>query len=449
MHEDRTIALATAVAAMQKEIRTLKRQLRDVESQLQRNKTMLAAYTSINEMLTLEQRRMQHGMNLLLENSPDIILLFDAEGRLLHCTNTFLAAADIAEVASINGAHLRDIFSRFASLYWVADLEASFEEVMRSRQHTTLYDIVDMDNSGSPRDYIINIAPMLNDADTAVGALMLFHDQTDMVLAKVAAEKAKEVAERAGKAKSRFMEAISHEMSTPMKSILGMSKIAKSSSEASKKDRCIDKIEIASRYLLGVISDIMSMSKIETSTFSLTSETVSMEKTLASALGLLSSLIEEKQLAVNMVIADDAPVSFTSDRQHLIQVLGNLIDNAVKFTPEGGSVNVNVGRRIRSDGLIMIRMEVSDSGPGIAKNHQETLFQPFEQIYANRHRHKESPGLGLAVSKSIVGLMGGRIWVESEEGHGATFIIELPVGSSVGTDESLSDRKTRRAPRSS
>jgi signal transduction histidine kinase len=277
---------------------------------------------------------------------------------------------------------------------------------------------------------------------------MLFHDQTDMVLAKVAAEKAKEAAELANKAKSRFMEAISHEMSTPMNSILGMSKIAKSSSKANKKDHCINKIEIASRYLLGVISDIMSMSKIETSAFSLASETVSMEKALTSALSLLSCLIEEKQLTVNTVITDDAPALFTSDRQHLTQVLVSLIDNAVKFTPEGGSVNVTVGRRIRSDGLIMIRVEVSDSGPGIAKNRQEMLFQPFEQIYANRHRHKESPGLGLAVSKSIVGLMGGRLWVESEEGHGATFIIELPVGSSVGTDESLPDRKVRRDPRS-
>jgi signal transduction histidine kinase/DNA-binding response OmpR family regulator len=240
-------------------------------------------------------------------------------------------------------------------------------------------------------------------------------------------EELKQTAEKASRAKSDFLSNMSHEMRTPMNAIIGMTSIAKNSSDPERKDYCLSKIEDASNHLLGVINDILDMSKIEANKFDLSLETFDFEKMLQKVVNVINFRMEQKQLNFLVRLDNDIPPMLIGDDQRLAQVIANLLGNAVKFTPEQGSINLNTHLEKIEGGSCVIRIEVSDTGIGISPEQQSRLFRSFEQAENNTARKFGGTGLGLAISKSIVEMMGGRIWVESELGKGSTFafIVEL------------------------
>jgi signal transduction histidine kinase/DNA-binding response OmpR family regulator len=236
---------------------------------------------------------------------------------------------------------------------------------------------------------------------------------------------AREEALSSTRAKSEFLANMSHEMRTPMNAIIGMTSIAKGAGDINKKDYCLNKIEDASNHLLGVINDILDMSKIEANKFELSSEEFIFEKTLRRVVNVINFRVEEKKQNFLVHLDEHIPQTFVGDEQRLAQVITNLLSNAVKFTPEGGHIHLDSSLVKEEEGMCTLQIEVRDSGIGITEEQQNRLFKSFEQADNNTSRKFGGTGLGLAISKNIVEMMGGRIWVESEYGKGSRFIFTV------------------------
>ncbi|WP_052299736.1 bacteriohemerythrin [Treponema primitia] len=226
---------------------------------------------------------------------------------------------------------------------------------------------------------------------------------------------------QASKAKGDFLSNMSHEMRTPMNAIIGMTSIGKSAPDIEKKDYAFGKIEDASSHLLGVINDILDMSKIEANKLELSPVTFEFEKMLQKVVNVINFRIEQRQQSFYVTIDKMIPNSLIGDDQRLAQVITNLLSNAVKFTPEQGTIRLNAHYAGEENGLCLMQIEVTDSGIGISPEQQARLFTSFEQAESSTTRQFGGTGLGLAISKRIVELMGGKIWIESELGKGATF----------------------------
>ena len=223
------------------------------------------------------------------------------------------------------------------------------------------------------------------------------------------------------KAKTDFLANMSHEIRTPLNAVIGMTSIGKNATSMDRKDYCFGKIEDASKHLLGVINDILDMSKIEANKFELSEVTFEFEKMLQSVVNVAAFRVEEKHQHFMVYIDENIPGLLLGDDQRLAQVIANLVSNAVKFTPEGGSVSIKTHLVSSDDGYDTIQVEVSDTGIGITKEQQGKLFSDFQQVSATTTRSFGGTGLGLAISKRIVEMMGGRIWIESELGKGSSF----------------------------
>jgi signal transduction histidine kinase/DNA-binding response OmpR family regulator len=257
-------------------------------------------------------------------------------------------------------------------------------------------------------------------------------------------EELRQTAEKASRAKSDFLSNMSHEMRTPMNAIIGMTSIARNSSDPERKDYCLDKIEDASSHLLGVINDILDMSKIEANKFDLSLETFNFEKMLQKVVNVINFRIDQKQLNFLVRLDKDIPPMLIGDDQRLAQVIANLLGNAVKFTPEKGSINLNTRLEKIERNRCVVRIEVTDTGIGITPEQQSRLFQSFEQAESSTVRKFGGTGLGLAISKSIVEMMGGRIWVESEPGKGSTFAFVVDLEKAPETEKKavVQDRRS-------
>ena len=260
-----------------------------------------------------------------------------------------------------------------------------------------------------------------------------------LVMILVRIDAAKNKADFESRQKSAFLANMSHEIRTPMNAIIGMTSIGKTSGSTERKDYCFMKIEDASQHLLGVINDILDMSKIEANMFELSAVEFDFEKMLQRVVNVISFRVEEKSQKFTVRIDKGMPKMLIGDDQRLAQVITNLLGNAIKFTPEAGSISLSASSSEEKDGVCEIEVSVTDTGIGISPGQQEKLFQSFQQAESNTTRKFGGTGLGLAISKSIVEMMGGRIWVESELGKGAKFSFTAHVKRGEGSGRNPDD----------
>jgi PAS domain S-box-containing protein len=233
------------------------------------------------------------------------------------------------------------------------------------------------------------------------------------------------IAEKANQAKSDFLSRMSHEMRTPMNAIIGMTKIAEKTDDVSRLKHCLSTINTSSAHLLGIINDVLDMSKIEAGKFELEKIPMNIEKMLAKVSNIISDNIEKKNQKLDINMAKDLETDYIADDLRLSQVITNLLSNAVKFTPENGNITLTVEKTGSKGNVNTLRFSVTDTGIGMSKEQIARLFNAFEQADGSISRKFGGTGLGLAISKNIVEKMGGRIWVESEEETGSCFIFEV------------------------
>jgi signal transduction histidine kinase/CheY-like chemotaxis protein len=241
--------------------------------------------------------------------------------------------------------------------------------------------------------------------------------------------KAKNAAEVASRSKSEFLSRMSHEIRTPMNAIIGMTGIARNSADPAQKDYCLGKVDVAAKHLLGVINDVLDMSKIEADKFELSYVKFNLHKMLDKVNTIIEYRMTEKNIAFNVEMDERAPKNIEMDEQRLTQVLINILGNAVKFTPEGGRISliIRATGRMNWGGKEFIEFSVKDSGIGITEEQKGRLFEAFEQADGSTSRKFGGTGLGLAISKRIVEMADGEIRVESELGAGSSFIFSIPM----------------------
>jgi signal transduction histidine kinase/DNA-binding response OmpR family regulator/PAS domain-containing protein len=236
-------------------------------------------------------------------------------------------------------------------------------------------------------------------------------------------------ATEASKTKSEFLSNMSHEMRTPLNAITGMTAIGKNAKDIERKDYALGKIKDASTHLLGVINDVLDMSKIEANMMELSPIEFNFEKMLQKTVAVVNFRVDEKRQKLTVHIDREIPQTLIADDQRLAQVVTNLLSNAVKFTSEEGSIVLDarcMGEQPRErPGFYSIQISVSDTGIGISGEQQKRLFSSFQQAESSTTRKYGGTGLGLAISKKIVEMMGGKIWVNSEQGKGSTFTFTI------------------------
>jgi signal transduction histidine kinase/CheY-like chemotaxis protein len=254
------------------------------------------------------------------------------------------------------------------------------------------------------------------------------HTLTETIRLQRDLETAVEAAEAANSAKSAFLANMSHEIRTPMNAIIGMTSIGLSASDTERMKYCFTKIEDASKHLLGVINDILDMSKIEANKFELSKAEFNFEIMIQRVVNVVSFRVEEKRQSFTARIDGAIPKTLVGDDMRLAQVVTNLLGNAVKFTPEEGDIKLDARLAGEKDGVCTIQISVTDTGIGISPEQQDRLFQSFAQAENSTTRKFGGTGLGLKISKSIVEMMGGKIWIESELGKGATFAFMIDAG---------------------
>ncbi|MEG1805787.1 MAG: ATP-binding protein, partial [Clostridia bacterium] len=236
-------------------------------------------------------------------------------------------------------------------------------------------------------------------------------------------------AQQANTAKSDFLSRMSHEIRTPMNAIIGMSAIAAQSiGDDTQVADCIAKIGISSRFLLSLINDILDMSRIESGKMLLKTENIPFEEFINGINGICNAQAVEKGVEYDAIITSFTEENYIGDAMKLQQVLVNIISNAIKFTPAGGKVQFIVHQeKIGQDEAVM-KFTVNDTGIGISEEFLPKLFEPFEQARGGATTPYGGTGLGLAICKNLVDLMGGKITVNSIEGVGSEFVVEVKLG---------------------
>jgi signal transduction histidine kinase len=235
-------------------------------------------------------------------------------------------------------------------------------------------------------------------------------------------DKSRQLAE-ASRHKSQFLANMSHELRTPLNAILGYTELISDAvygEPPAKMVAVLDRISRNGKHLLGLINDVLDLSKIEAGQLVLTLENYSLKDVVHGVYGAVEPLAAEKKLAFKVEMAPNLP-SGRGDERRLTQVLLNLVGNAIKFTDKG-EVMIKASA---ADGAY--NLAVRDTGPGISEADQQKLFQEFQQADNSITKAKGGTGLGLAISKRIIEMHGGRIWVESRPGQGSTFSLTLPI----------------------
>ncbi len=360
-----------------------------------------------------EERRM---LRALIDNVPDFMYVKDIESRFVTANTSLARSVGAHNHEQLLGKTDRDFYSpELADAYFQDD-----QTVMRTKQ--PLFDREEecVNESGEKIFLLTTKVPLLDNRGEVTGIVGVGRDITARLKAERAMQKAREAAEAASQAKSEFLANMSHEIRTPLNGIMGMTDLALDTDLTAEQREYLETVKMSSDSLLIVINDILDFSKIEAGKIDLEAVNFNLRDCLETTLKTLALRADAKGLELLCEIAPKVPGVVQGDSGRLRQVLVNLVGNAIKFTDKG-EVALSVRLEVEDGDDRLLLFTVSDTGIGIPLEKQKMIFDPFTQADTSTTRKYGGTGLGLTISSRLVHMMDGRIWLESEAGHGTHF----------------------------
>jgi PAS domain S-box-containing protein len=379
---------------------------------------------------TEELQRQRSFLRKVIDLNPSFIFAKDRAGRYT-LVNQALAEAYGTTVDDLIGRTDAELCAN------IQDAERFTEQdrhVIASKTETFIPEEQFTDRAGTVRWLQTTKIPFVSADGQTEQVLGVATDITLRKRAAIEMQKATEAAEAATEAKSAFLANMSHEIRTPMNGVLGMTELVLGTDLQPQQREYLEMARSSAGSLLTVINDVLDFSKIEAGQLTLELRELRLRDTVEMMVKNLGVRARQKGLALGSEVAPDVPDSIITDSHRLGQVVTNLVGNALKFTHEGGvtlrvSLAEPVGRDARE---LVLHIEVEDSGIGIPGDTQAHIFEPFHQADGSTTREYGGTGLGLSISTRLVEAMGGRLWLESEEGRGSTFHFTLRAGIATG-----------------
>jgi PAS domain S-box-containing protein len=362
-----------------------------------------------------EGAQRQRELSAITAASPDVIAVFTADLRV-----AFVSEA----TTSITGFRVSDRIG--------AEAGATVHEDDRQPMIDAVRSVI----SGAAEDFSIRVRtrhvsgryllleghgrPLLGSDGEPVAAVAIFRDISDRIALEAALVEARDAADAASRAKSEFLSRMSHELRTPLNVVLGFTQLLQMESLGEEQRSWVDQVLKAGRHLLDLINEVLDIARIESGALALSPESVSLRDVVGETVEAMRPIAAANDVTIDFLIEGD-DLYVQSDRQRLRQVLLNLLANSVKYNRPHGSVLITS----KAGDADMVAIRVSDTGIGIAAEHIERLFVPFDRLGAE-HSTIEGTGVGLPLSLRLVEAMAGDLSVESTPGEGSTFIVTLP-----------------------
>ena len=344
----------------------------------------------------------------------ELIFIHDSDGRIIRANRAYEQIAGISPVDFV-GRPYNEIFPKTD----IAD------EICKKAVNSGIAALREITIDSLGKAFSVRMYPKLDDNGKYLYSVHVMQDITErrkMREAKIM----KEMAEAANKAKSDFLASMSHEFRTPLNAIIGFSELMATGLSGQLTDQQkehVTDIFTSGQHLLSLVNDILDLSKVEAGKMELEMNEFNIKRLVETSIALFKGKAYKQSLQITFEIAQGLE-TMIGDERKIKQVLFNLLGNAVKFTPTGGMIKVEV---TLADDKEFLKYSIRDTGIGISPGDQNKLFKPFEQVDTRLTRKYKGTGLGLSLCKQLVELHGGRIWVESEAGKGSSFIFVIPM----------------------
>ena len=403
-------------------------ELTEANDDLQRINEELALEIAGHQQAQEKLRKSEAHFRMLTENASDVVWRLDNDYRF-----TYISPSDQRQ----RGYRADEVIGHHVFELLDAEGIAAISEMARQRRElerkgekvgTVTFEAQNRCKDGSWIWAEISYTPERDADGTITGFHGISRERTERKRAEDESRQAKAAAELANKAKSEFLALVSHEIRTPLNALVGFSALARTATDPVKIDKYLGILEESSCSLMMLVNDILDMSKIESGRMEFETVPFDLGELLASLKEQYRHLALQKKVAFRLVRGASVPDWVLGDPVRLRQILANLLSNAVKFTNSGEiSCSVSVAGDGSAPGQAPVRFEVRDTGIGMAATGRDQLFQPFRQLDPTITRRFGGSGLGLAIVSNLVKTMGGSISVDSREGVGSCFNIELPL----------------------
>jgi len=396
-----------------------------VETRTQELKQEVQERAKVEESLSAERKVLR----ALIDNVPDFIYVKDAQCRFL--------VANLA-VAKQMGANSPDeLIGKTDFDFYPHELAKTFfedeQQVIRSGQAEINREESGLDPQGNASQIMTTQVPLHDKSGRVTGLAGIGRDITHLKKVQAEMQKAREAAEAASRAKSEFLANMSHEIRTPLNGVMGMTDLALGTPLTPEQREYLETVKMSGDSLLTVINDILDFSKIEAGKIDLDAIDFNLRDWLESTLKTMALRADEKGLELLCEIAPEVPEALRGDASRLRQIIVNLVGNAIKFT-ESGEVVVKVQVDSKEGKEYVLGFTVADTGIGIPKAKLGLIFDPFSQADTSTTRKYGGTGLGLTISARLVGMMGGKISVESQEGRGSQFHFIVKISGADGKE---------------